>query len=56
MLTLYAAENGGGPMREVHIGYMSSMSPPGYHQARARLLPKLRDLDIPRLQVDDWSL
>ena len=53
VLTLYAAENGGGPMLEVQIDYMSSMSPQGYHRAREYLVSRLRELDIPRLQADD---
>lgn len=53
MLTLYAAENGVGPMLEVQIDFMSSMSPRGYDQARARLVCRLRELGIPRLQAED---
>ena len=53
VLTLYAAENGGGPKLEIQIDFMSIMSPRDFHQARADLIAKLRALGIPRLQADD---
>jgi hypothetical protein len=49
VLSLYAAENGGGPMLELRIEQIFSMPPYDSDEARVQLTADLRALGVPRL-------
>lgn len=53
LLSLYAAENGGGPMLEVRMEQICSMPPYDDDEARIQLIDDFRALDIPRLDAED---
>ena len=53
VLSLYAAENGGGPMLELRIEQICSMPPYDSDEARVQLTADLRALDIPRLDHEE---
>jgi hypothetical protein len=52
VLSLYAAENGGGPMLELRIEQICSMPPYDHHEARIQLMDDFRALGIPRLDAE----
>lgn len=52
VLSLYAAENGGGPMLELRMEQICPL-PPYDHEARIKLMNDLRALGIPRLDAGD---
>jgi alkyl hydroperoxide reductase subunit AhpF len=51
--SLFAAENGGGPMLELRIEQICSMPPYDRDEARVQLTAHLRALGIPRLDAED---
>ena len=51
VLSLYAAENGGGPMLELRMEQISR--PLHDHEARTQLMDDFRALGIPRLDAED---
>ena len=51
VLSLYAAENGGGPMLELRMEQISR--PLHDHEARPQLMDDFRALGIPRLDAED---
>lgn len=53
LLSLYAAENGGGPMLEMRIAQICSMPPYDSGEAHVQLTADLRALGIPRLEDED---
>jgi hypothetical protein len=53
VLSLYAAENGGGPMLELRIEQICSMPPSDSDEAQAQLTVDLRALGIPRLDAEE---
>ena len=53
VLSLYAAENGGGPMLELRIEQICSMPPYDSDEAHAQLTVDLRALGIPRLDAEE---
>ncbi len=53
VLSLYAAENGGGPMLELRIEQICSMPPYDSDEAHAQLTLDLRALGIPRLDAEE---
>lgn len=53
VLSLYAAENDGGPMLELRIGQMCSMPPYDRDEARVQLAADLRALGVPRVDAED---
>jgi hypothetical protein len=52
VLSLFAAENGGGPMLELRILQIRSMSPYDSDEAHVQLTADLRALGIPRLDYE----
>ena len=52
VLSLYAAENDGGPMLELRIEQICSMPPYDSNEAHVQLEADLRALGIPRLDVE----
>ena len=52
MLSLYAAENGGGPMLELRIEQICSVPPYDRDEARDQLMDDLHALGIPRLDAE----
>ena len=55
VLSLYGAENDGGPMLELRIKQICSMPPYDHDEARIQLMDDLRALNIPRLDAEDLS-
>jgi hypothetical protein len=53
VLSLYAAENGGGPMLELRVEQICSMPPYDSKEAHLQLMADLRSLGIPRLDVEE---
>ena len=53
VLSLYAAENGGGPMLELRMEQICSMLPYDHDEARTQLIDDFRVLGIPRLDAED---
>lgn len=53
VLSLYAAENGGGPMLELRMEQISSMPPYDHDEARTQLIDDFQTLGIPRLDAED---
>jgi hypothetical protein len=53
VLSLYAAENGGGPMLELRIEQICSMPPYDSDEAHVQLTADLRGLGIPRLDHEE---
>ena len=53
VLSLYAAENGGGPMLELRIEQICSMPPYDSGEAHTQLTADLRALGIPRLDAEE---
>jgi hypothetical protein len=53
VLSLYAAENGGGPMLELRVERICSMPPYDSDEARVRLAADVRALNIPRLDAEE---
>lgn len=53
VLSLYAAENGGGPMLELRIEQICSMPPYDSNEAHVQLKADLQALGIPRLDVEE---
>ena len=53
VLSLYAAENGGGPMLELRMEQICSMPPYDHDEARTQLIGDFRALGIPRLDAED---
>lgn len=53
VLSLYAAENGGGPMLELRMEQICRMPPYDHDEARTQLIDDLRALGIPRLDAED---
>jgi len=53
VLSLYAAENGGGPMLELRIEQICSMPPYDRDEARTQLMDDFRALGILSLDAED---
>src|SRR5215471_2405666 len=53
VLSLYAEENGGGPMLELRIEQICSMPPYDSDEAHVQLTADLRALGIPRLDAEE---
>lgn len=53
VVTLYGAENDGGPMLEIHIDYMATLSHRSDQDTRTRLVASLSTCGVPRLQASD---
>jgi hypothetical protein len=53
VLSLFAAENGGGPMLELRLKQICSMPPYDSDEAHVKLTADLRALDIPRLNDEE---